>query len=272
MAKYVLAECRPACGASGDLVGLQSGILTAKRVMQRFRGLALLCILSSSIALYAAQARDAFNFDHQFDSGSGIMVSQLTRMQIDNLVTLGKIWGFLKYHHPRVTSGQMNWDHELFRILPAVLQAQDQASANSAMLHWINDLGAITPCQPCAHLDVNDLDLRPDLDWIADEGRLGTDLSKKLHSIWANRVPGQQFYVEKPSNGPIFRHEEGYAGYKLPDSGLQLLAFYRFWNIVEYWSPNRNITDENWNRVLAKFIPKILRPTMQRAISGSCWH
>ena len=43
--------------------------------------------------------------DHQFDAGSGISISQLSSTQIENLATLGKVWGFLKYHHPAVTSG-----------------------------------------------------------------------------------------------------------------------------------------------------------------------
>lgn len=35
----------------------------------------------------------------------------------EDLVLLGKIWGFLKYHHPKVASGDLNWDFELFRFL-----------------------------------------------------------------------------------------------------------------------------------------------------------
>jgi hypothetical protein len=48
--------------------------------------------------------------DHQFDSGSGIAISELSPVQIENLATLGKVWGFLKYHHPAVTSGTRHWD------------------------------------------------------------------------------------------------------------------------------------------------------------------
>jgi hypothetical protein len=45
------------------------------------------------------------NLDHEFDRGSGITVSTLTPPQIENLAVLGKVWGFLKYHHPAVTNG-----------------------------------------------------------------------------------------------------------------------------------------------------------------------
>src|SRR5947209_382073 len=72
-----------------------------------------------------------FERDTQFDNGSGLVMNGLTKMQIDNLVTLGKVWGFLKYHHPLVTSVKKHWDYELFRVLPSILSAQDQPTANA---------------------------------------------------------------------------------------------------------------------------------------------
>jgi len=46
--------------------------------------------------------------DHQFDSGSGILVTdEMSKTQIEHLAMLSKVWGFLKYHHPKVTAGQI---------------------------------------------------------------------------------------------------------------------------------------------------------------------
>ena len=44
--------------------------------------------------------------DREFEGGSGIVLKDLTTAQIANLAMLGKVWGFVKYHHPLVTSGQ----------------------------------------------------------------------------------------------------------------------------------------------------------------------
>src|SRR5205823_5094475 len=49
--------------------------------------------------------------EHEFDAGSRITISELTKTQIENLALLGKVWGFLKYHHPSVVSGQRHWDY-----------------------------------------------------------------------------------------------------------------------------------------------------------------
>ncbi len=197
--------------------------------------------------------------DHEFDFGSGISVSELTQVQIDNLATLGKVWGFLKYYHPRVTSGERHWDYELFRVLPAILAARDHAAANAALQGWTAALGVVNHCDPCAKLDEVDLQFRPDLDWIANEKLLGADLSRTLRSIRENRLLGKQFYVSQvyKVGNPVFDHEPGYTNLKFSDFGFQLLSLYRCWNIIEYWSPNRDLTAEDWNHVLTAFIPRI---------------
>lgn len=89
----------------------------------------------------AEWGKTVVDFDHQFDNGSGVVIDKLTTTQIANLVTLGRVWGFLKYHHPLVTSGHRHWDYDLFRVLPAILRARDRARANAAMVKWIKGFG-----------------------------------------------------------------------------------------------------------------------------------
>ena len=199
------------------------------------------------------------DLDHQFDGGSGIVLKQLTAVQIENLATLAKVWGFLKYHHPQVTSGKLHWDYELFRVLPSVLDAPNRKGGNAALLHWVEKLGPVAPCNPCAKLNENDLDFGPDLDWIANETLLGPELNQRLSSIRNNRAPGSQFYVSKVRGvgNPSFDHELSYQDIQFPDFGFQLLGLYRFWNIIAYWSPYRDVMGENWDRILTQFIPKV---------------
>jgi C-terminal processing protease CtpA/Prc len=209
----------------------------------------------------AIRPKTPLDQDHEFDVGSGVSLTGLSKAQVENLVQLGKVWGFLKYHHPEITKGKRHWDYDLFRVLPAVLAAGGRAAANLAMQKWITGLGDVAACNPCAKLDESDLHLRPELDWIGDEARLGKELSASLKRIYANRhAGGRQFYVsQSPGVGnPVFENEKAYAQVKLPDAGYQLLALYRFWNIVKYWFPYRDVIGEDWDGVLAEFVPRIV--------------
>ena len=194
--------------------------------------------------------------DHQFDAGSEIVIRELSTTQIQNLSLLGKVWGFVKYHHPAITSGTRHWDYDLFRVLPAVLAARDRAAAEGVVREWLNRLGASAPCSLCAEPTGDDVHLRPNIGWI---DTTAPDLARLLRTIHGGRSRGPQFFVtQAPTIGnPQFDREPAYASVSFPDAGYQLLALYRFWNIIEYWFPYRDQLDENWDRVLAEFIPRI---------------
>ncbi len=197
--------------------------------------------------------------DHAFDGGSKVTLDALSKLQVRNLTMLGRVWGFLKYHHPAVTAGKRQWDYELFRVLPAIVHARSAAEANGAMLKWIDGLGPVEACTTCASLDENALQERPRLAWIADRTSLGAALSKRLTEIHRARPTDKQFFVSMAANvgNPEFDVELSYADAKVPDAGFQLLAVYRFWNIVEYWYPYRDVMDEDWPQVLAEAIPEV---------------
>jgi hypothetical protein len=227
-----------------------------KKLLFLVFSIAISAPLLSQTAEVSTPQKSVLDTDTEFNSGFKIAVTQLSKIQIDNLVTLGKVWGFLKYHHPAVTAGKRQWDYDLLRILPAVLAANDKAAANAAILKWIQTLGPVQPCNPCAKLDRLKLQFAPDLDWISNQQQLGPELSRELQSIYANRSIGSQFYVSLMPEvlNAKFEHELPYLNLKFPDFGFQLLGVYRFWNAVEYWSPYRNIIGEEWNAVLARSI------------------
>ena len=109
----------------------------------------------------AVRPKTALDLDPEFDGGSRIAFNQLTPTQIENLARLGKVWGFLKYHHPSVTAGRVHWDYELFRVLPKLLAAADRDAGNVVMRDWVRGMPQLPACGPCATLRNDNLHLRP---------------------------------------------------------------------------------------------------------------
>jgi C-terminal processing protease CtpA/Prc len=219
------------------------------------------------VAQAAPRIPTVLESDHDFDQGSRVNITGLSDVQIKNLATLAKVWGFVKYHHPAVTGGLHHWDYELFRILPEILAAPDTAASTAAVSDWLKRLGALEECAPCANLDSSNLYLSPNVGWIRDESLLGRDLSQALQTIYRNRKPAaRQFYVSLAAGvgNPVFENELSYGTIKFPDSGYQLLALFRFWNMVQYFYPNRDIMADDtvrqpnyWDTVLEESIPRI---------------
>ena len=198
--------------------------------------------------------------DREFESGSGITLTSLTDRQIEDVAILGTVWGFLKYHHPRIADGELHWDFELFRILPAILESADRDARNETITRWVDDLGMPAGCDPCAALPEN-AHLLPDLEWLEDEDVLGATLSHRLKDIHTRRFAGdEQFYVSQHHGvgNPLFDRELGYPDLEPPDAGYRILSVLRLWNIIEYWFPYRDQLDDDWHAVLREFLPRIV--------------
>jgi len=196
--------------------------------------------------------------DTAFDKGSGISTIDLTASTIEDLVMLGKIWGFVKYYHPAVASGKYNWDNELFRVLPEMLEAKDQEKRNAILEEWISRLGKIKTGDDKKE-DQAEIKLIPDLAWL-NTPDMGEHLTEKLVEIKNAKRINEHYYIGlAPGVGnPEFKHEKPYVEMKYPDVGYRLLSLYRYWNMIEYYFPYKNLIEENWNEVLQEFIPRFV--------------
>ncbi|RXG18404.1 peptidase S41-like protein [Leeuwenhoekiella aestuarii] len=195
--------------------------------------------------------------DNEFELGSKIDVPKLDEALISNLELLGTVWGFLKYNHPEVCKGNYNWDFELFRMLPNYLKTTNKIERDQILLQWISKYGELDKCTECKKTSPEAF-IKPDLSWLnADD--LNPELKNKIEYIYQNRCQGKHFYIKKGGAGnPDFSNENIYYSLPSDDDGFQLLALYRYWNMVHYFFPSKYLTDNDWNGVLKEYIPKFI--------------
>ena len=194
--------------------------------------------------------------DKEFDAGSGINLSGLSKENMDNLVLLGKVWGFLKYHHPEIAKGNYNWDYELFRFLPEFLEAKNILERDKLLIDWISSLGDLKECTTCKAINDNAV-MKPDMGWIEN---LDEELGKKLFYVYDNRSQGDHYYIGMVPNigNPEFKNEDPYYLMPYPDDGFRLLSLFRYWNMIHYFFPYRHLMDKDWNGVLSEYLPIFL--------------
>ncbi|MFA6654100.1 MAG: peptidase S41, partial [Candidatus Delongbacteria bacterium] len=195
--------------------------------------------------------------DKEFDNGSIVTFPEMNTQVVENLELLGRLWGFLKYYHPEIGKGNYNWDYELFRILPSYLNSTSIEERNKILLNWVKKVGKISNCKTCKDTQENTY-LKPDFSWLSDKN-LSIELKNNLEYIYNNRHQDKHYYISYDIYGnPSFLHENTYSDMPFPDQGFRLLALYRFWNYIQYFSPYLNLTDKNWNIVLEEYIPQFL--------------
>jgi hypothetical protein len=197
--------------------------------------------------------------DKEFINKSGIRIEQYNSQTIENLTVLCKVWGFIKYYHPAVAEGKYNWDFELFRVMPLIINSKSEDERNRILSNWIKGLGRIKHSKEFTTLNPDSIKMYPDIDWIEDENKLG-DVSRQLVKIkLAKRDSEKLDYIEFPMNDyPFFKNEEAYSHLSFPDDGFRLLALFRYWNIIQYYFPYRYLIEENWQDMLPLFIPRFI--------------
>lgn len=203
--------------------------------------------------------------DKEFDKGSAIETIEVSEENGADLALLGKVWGFLKYYHPAVAKGEYNWDYELFRIIPKVVQANTNQERDEVLVDWINSLGSLEIRKKPGKMKGDAL-LTPDLSWITASD-LSQELVNQLESVKNAKRNEEHFYVGLADRvrNPVFKNEKPYAAKTYPDAGFRLLSLYRYWNIIQYYFPYKHLIEEDWEDVMSEFIPKFVDASNETA-------
>lgn len=209
----------------------------------------------SKVPLYAGRQKPAEK-DREFEQGSSIIAIPGDAQTLENLRILGLVWGFVKYRHPNIQAGNVNWDAELFRILPQIIA--QPGDRDKLISKWINKLGPVKTGKPIVTKD--EVVLQPDLEWIEKSG-LSPELTAQLQRLQKASRGEENHYVSfAPGVGnPQFTNEIKYDQTEYPDAGTRLLALYRYWNMIQYYFPYKGLIEEDWKGVLKEFIPRVLQ-------------
>ena len=178
--------------------------------------------------------------------------------QTERMATLGKVWGLLKYFHPDVAGGGIDWDGVLLEMIPRIEEAKDVAAFNRELERLIAQAGGVAtmeadgeaPPYPNGEL----------FDWVEQAPILTSRVRQALLTIIANYRPIDNYYVGyKKSSGVVsLENETKFPEPGCPDEGTRLLALFRYWNVINYFFPYKEMIDEDWDDVLTEFVPPFM--------------
>lgn len=188
---------------------------------------------------------------------------QTDKGQQADLVILGKIWGFLKYHHSEIMRGKYDWDDKLIEFLPSYLACRSHQERNQLLSTWITGLGTVPKYVPVSDSIKIDFKSKPDYAWI-DQSDLPTNLKSLLENLKQNHSIADQYYLNYQSEDDVtavsFPHEKNYTDTTQTGIEFRLLAVFKWWSIIEYWYPYKYLTG-NWKKHLEKFVSNALLAT-----------
>lgn len=172
------------------------------------------------------------------------------------IATFCKVWGFLKYHHPRVAKGNIDWDKEFMTRINEVTLLKSKEEISNYYLQWIKGLGTVKKCTSCDEEIPGSFKLNLDLAWLSDANLFSPALIDQLQFIYLNRNHGKNHYVRLKGVTTDYSNEKAYEGALLPHKEMRLLGLARYWNIINYFYPYKYKIGRDWNEVLVEMIPK----------------
>uniref|UniRef100_UPI003217FEA5 S41 family peptidase n=1 Tax=uncultured Draconibacterium sp. TaxID=1573823 RepID=UPI003217FEA5 len=187
------------------------------------------------------------------------LFAQTVLSDTEKLATASRVWGFLKYYHPEVARGNMDWDAQLINILPEIESAATKEELSAVYLTWIKSLGEVKKCRSCREKPESGYFTKNfDLGWTQNSKLFTPELSQQLKFIEENRNQKKNHYVtaDRISDYAVITNEKKYTNFEYPDRNYRLLALFNYWNVIEYFFPYKYQTNQNWNDVLTEMIPK----------------
>ena len=177
---------------------------------------------------------------------------------VERLSALGRVWGFLKYYHPGVAAGTVNWDSAAVAAVPRVRAARSSAEFDTVLQSLFDAAGVVRPCgAACRTTPPESLSRNLDLRWLTDSKMLSPGVRRQLEHVRDNRHQGRSRYVSYTITA-TFDADTAYGAPEYPAEGVRLLALYRFWNAARYFFPYMYVNGGDWNDVLPEFIPRLI--------------
>ena len=183
-----------------------------------------------------------------------------------SIAAIGYVWGYLKYHHPYMFLDCGTWDTELVAVIKRIQASNGQRPIDDYVQNWTERANRNTAANP----EINAL--MQHSQGIAVPQRqpsataFGAEMASVLTAIRRDHVPEPQACMELGINSAgnaLFGKERSYKDLSPPDEYYRMVALMRFWNMVEYWFPYRDLIDEDWHTVLVDSVEEFLAADTQ---------
>ena len=169
------------------------------------------------------------------------------------------LWGFLKYHHPKVSDGEFNWDSVCIDLIEQVEKTNNQQELDDILLKFIAQYPYKK--QKTNKEAENYFYKNEDYKWINDE-KFAAEIKNALNEIKDNSKPND-FYAKINTIGRQldFKNEKGFASFDPQIKSHRLLFLFNFWNAINYWNVNKYLFDDNWLTILPQFTNDFIKCT-----------
>ncbi len=166
----------------------------------------------------------------------------------DYLASYGQVWGFLKYFHPEAS--KQNWDNVLLNDYSQLYECDSDQEFNQIISNLFSQCGSFKSEKRNV---VDSLKFSESFDWLVSSP-IDSINKSAINTLFLNKPKYKNKYITRGGAGnPKITNEIDYGSYEHSQS-IQYLAITRYWNVINYFCPSRDIIPENWSQVYKEHI------------------
>jgi hypothetical protein len=166
-----------------------------------------------------------------------------------------RVWGLLKYYHPNVTAGKLDWDQVLLDRLDKIHDAHTSEQVNTELMRMIRIAGKYNYSPDKTWND--SLNMNVNLCWL-DHSFINDTIRQELKEIASLSILQPSYYIRTETGDVPVPNEKDYDNSVILDYKYRLLALFRYWNVTYYFYPYKYLMDRPWDETLSDFIPQFI--------------
>lgn len=171
----------------------------------------------------------------------------ITDIQVKRVAEFAKVWGLMKYYHPRLANGNLNWNDTLGKYIFKVKNCSSYKEFNSLLDNFFRNIG---------HYPVDRKFLKTEkyytqtfeTEWISESQLLDTSIKRSLENLLLFFRPQKNNLVIKES---VMYYSDVIHNNEKDNLTTLIIA----WNIIKYEAPHLKLAEINWDDQLEKYIP-----------------
>jgi len=175
----------------------------------------------------------------------------------ENLFYLCKVWGYYKYFHPNIQECNIDWDLALMESLTE-MNGTSQDEFITLIEKLIEKAGELPPGNNglIPDLPMDEKLNNFNISWFEDE-YINENILQKLEELYSYSREAEhcQLIGSPYASHMKFVNENPYDEQgDYPDLNHRIVAFFRYWTIIDYFFPYKFLTDQEWDETFDQLI------------------
>lgn len=206
--------------------------------------------------------------------GYGSLKSQVidaSTINAEQFAGFCKVWGLAKFYHSDVTRQKIDWDNVLIKNYPLFIQNQSFESYNKNISQLLDTLSKrkdhrIADNTLLNYIVTDKINLLNNFSFLTDTTKyynlvsfswindsiFSIENKLRISEILINYRPHKS---KKLKGRTRLKHiENKYEKLDTITEPYRILSLFRYWNIINYYFPYKNLADKNWNEILERAI------------------